>query len=92
MFKVDIAFQGADGVGMDGEVFNSDARIANVDRKMRQRANRTYLLVDCSKLGNTEFAVNGHVSEADGFITDTRITRQQKETLQKVGAKIIIAQ
>ena len=91
MFKVDIAFQGADGVGLDGEVYNSDTRIAKVDRKMRQRAERIYLLVDSSKIGKTEFAVNGHVSEADGFITDQRITRQQKKCLQKAGAKLIIA-
>jgi DeoR/GlpR family transcriptional regulator of sugar metabolism len=91
MFKVNIAFQGADGVGLDGEIYNLDPRIANVDRKMRQRADKTYLLVDSSKIEKTEFAVNGHVSEADGFITDQRITKNQKEHLKKAGAKIVIA-
>lgn len=92
MFKVDIAFQGADGVGLNGEVYNLDTRIANVDRKMRQRAEKTYLLVDSSKIEKKEFAVNGHVFEADAVITDSRITAKQKKSLKKVGAKIIIAQ
>lgn len=91
MFKVHIAFQGADGIGLDGELYISDSRIANVDRKMRQRAEKTYLLVDSSKIGINEFVVNGHVSEADGLITDQRITDHQKSLLQKTGAKIIIA-
>jgi len=91
MFRVDVVFQGADGVGLDGEVYNIDPQIANVDRKMRQRARKTYLLVDSSKIGKTGFAVNGYVSEAVAIITDLRIKKEQLSGLKKAGAKIIVA-
>ena len=38
MFAVDIVFQGADGIGLDGTLYNADLRLARVDQKMRQRA------------------------------------------------------
>jgi DeoR/GlpR family transcriptional regulator of sugar metabolism len=91
MFSVDIVFQGADGIGLNGELYNSDIRIANVDKKMRQRARVTYILSDSSKIGKTEFAVNGYLSEAQALITDERISDEQLKSLNKSGAKIIIA-
>jgi DeoR/GlpR family transcriptional regulator of sugar metabolism len=91
MFSVDIVFQGADGVGLNGELYNSDIRIANVDKKMRQRAKKTYILADSSKIGKTEFAVNGNLCEAESLITDGKISDEQLKSLRKTGIKIIIA-
>ncbi|MES2693689.1 MAG: DeoR/GlpR family DNA-binding transcription regulator, partial [Verrucomicrobiota bacterium] len=31
LFSADIAFQGADGIGLDGKIYNSDLRLARVD-------------------------------------------------------------
>ncbi len=90
MVSVDIVFQGADGIGLNGELYNSDIRIAKVDNKMRQRAKTTYILADSSKIGKTEFAVNGNLSEVEALITDQRITEEQLKCLKKTGAKIII--
>ena len=58
MFMVDIAFQGADGIGLDGHMYNADMRIASVDQKMRQRAHKVYILCDSSKIDKTELASN----------------------------------
>jgi len=91
MFGVDIVFQGADGIGLNGKLYNSDMRIANVDKKMRQRAEKTYVLADSSKIGKAEFAVNGHLLEAEALITDQRIKDKQLNCLIKAGAKVIIA-
>ncbi|OQA00949.1 MAG: Glucitol operon repressor [Planctomycetes bacterium ADurb.Bin401] len=90
MFSVDVAFQGADGIGLDGELYNSDIRIASVDKKMRQRAKMTYILSDSSKIGKTDFAVNGNLSEVQALITDEKITDEQVKQLKKTGTKIII--
>jgi DeoR/GlpR family transcriptional regulator of sugar metabolism len=90
MFMVDIAFQGADGIGLNGELFNSDIRIARVDKKMRKRAEKTIILSDSSKIGKVDFASNGSLSEVDALITDSRITDEQLSALNKSGTKIII--
>ena len=89
MFMVDIAFQGADGIGLNGELFNSDMRIAKVDQKMRRRAQKTYILCDSSKIGKIEFASNGSLAEVNGLITDNRISSEQLAALKKITNQII---
>lgn len=61
MFSVDIAFQGADAIGEDGALYNSDLRLARVDRAMRRVANRSCILADHTKLGRTEQIGRAHV-------------------------------
>ncbi len=90
MFMVDIAFQGADGIGLNGELFSSDMRIAKVDQKMRKRANKTYILCDSSKIGKIDFASNGTLAEVDALITDSKISKEHVASLEKTGTKIII--
>jgi len=90
MFMVDIAFQGADGIGLSGEMYNADMRIANVDRKMRKRAKNSYILSDSTKIGRIDFASNGSLSEVDALITDSRIQQEQYLALKKTGVKIIV--
>ncbi len=92
MFMVDMAFEGADGVGLNGELFNSDMRIAKVDQKIRRRAQKTYILSDSSKIGKTDIASNGMLSEAEALITDSNITKEQIAGLKKTGTKIITCQ
>jgi len=92
MFAADIAFQGADGIGLNGELFNTDMRIAKVDQKIRRRAKRTYILSDSSKIGQTDLASNGMLSEAEALITDSKITKEQLSELKKTGTKIIICE
>jgi DeoR family fructose operon transcriptional repressor len=38
LFSADFAFQGADGIGDDGTIYNTDLRLARVDRMMRRLA------------------------------------------------------
>ena len=92
MFMVDIAFQGADGIGLNGELFNDDMRMAKVDQKIRRRARKTYILSDSSKIGQTDLASNGMLSEAEALITDSKITKEQLSELEKTGTKIIICE
>lgn len=89
LFMVDIAFQGADGISLDGELFNSDTRIAHVDRKMRQRSRKTYILCDSSKIGKTELASNGSLPEINALITDSQINPEHLKALRKLNTRII---
>ena len=91
MFAVDIAFQGADGVGVDGKLYSDDIRIVKVDQKIRQRANRTFVLADSSKIGRTALIAHGSVNEVEALITDETIDLRYRKAYEKMGAKIITA-
>jgi DeoR/GlpR family transcriptional regulator of sugar metabolism len=89
MFMADIAFQGADGIALNGEMYNADIQIAGVDRKMRSRTHKTYILCDSSKINKTELAHNGSLSEAVALITDEKIKKEHLLELKKVNKNII---
>ncbi len=90
MFMVDIAFQGADGIGADGALYTADIQISKVDRKIREQAERTYVLADSSKIGKTALTRHGFVQQVDALITDDGITGKDKRRLERLGAKVIV--
>ena len=90
MFSADIAFQGADGIGVDGALYTSDMRIVNVDQKIRNRAVKSYILADSSKIGKTALASNGLLSQADALITDDKLDDKQRNELEDKGVTIIV--
>jgi len=90
MFSVDIAFQGADGIGADGTIYTGDMRIVNVDQRIRKRAAKSYILSDSSKIGKIALATNGFIYNAQALITDDKIERAQCEAFQEAGATVII--
>ena len=92
MFMVDIAFQGADGIGLNGELFNADMRIAKVDKKMRKRSQKAYVLCDSSKIGKIDFASYGSLANINALITDSKISNDLLSTLKKIGTEIIISE
>ncbi len=89
LFTVDIAFQGADGIGADGTLYTEDMRIVKVDQKIRKRAARNYILADSSKVGKTALATNGNVNEVDALITDDKIADIVKSDFENSGATVI---
>jgi DeoR/GlpR family transcriptional regulator of sugar metabolism len=90
MFAADIAFQGADAIDQHGKLYNADLQIAHVDKKMRQRAKRTYILCDSSKIGRTALACNGELREVDALITDDGIDPQHRHAFEEMGATLIV--
>ncbi|MFI4910902.1 MAG: DeoR/GlpR family DNA-binding transcription regulator [Sedimentisphaeraceae bacterium JB056] len=90
MFAVDIVFQGADAIDLDGAIYNVDIRMARVDQKMRKRGKYTYVLCDSSKIGKTELASNGFISEVDGLITDSNIKDNDLSVLKKINKNISV--
>lgn len=89
MFAVDYAFQGADGIGPDGSIYNSDLRLARVDQMMRRVAKRCCLLADDTKIGQTALARSGSLADFDFFITNTGASRDALRRFSKLRAKII---
>jgi DeoR/GlpR family transcriptional regulator of sugar metabolism len=90
MFAADIAFQGADGIDLNGLLYTSDMGVAKVDQKVRSRAKKTYVLADSSKIGRTALVSHGHIREAEALITDSGITSEEKDRLEQTGATVIV--
>jgi DeoR/GlpR family transcriptional regulator of sugar metabolism len=92
LFSADIAFQGSDGIGLDGSIYNSDLRLARVDQLMRRLAKRSCVLSDHTKLGKTALARSGSLADVDVFITDTAAPRAVLQRFEKLGAQVIVAE
>jgi len=69
LFAADILFQVADGLGLDGKIYNSDPRLARVDKHMRQVAERCFVLAYHSNIGVTAMVCSGSLAEVDILIT-----------------------
>lgn len=89
LFAADLAFQGADGIGEDGAIYNSDLRLARVDKLMRRLADRCCVLADSSKIGVTALARSGTLGEVDYFITDSASPRATLRRFARLGPKVI---
>jgi DeoR/GlpR family transcriptional regulator of sugar metabolism len=89
LFSADLAFQGADGLGLDGKIYNSDLRLARVDKLMRTVAKRSCLLADHTKIGGTALACSGTLADVDTFITTKGAPADALRRFAKLGPKII---
>lgn len=89
LFSVDLAFQGAEGIGNDGSIYNTDLRLARVDKLMRKIARRSCILADHTKIGTTALARSGNIADVDFFITDASASDPTMRRFAKLGPKII---
>jgi DeoR/GlpR family transcriptional regulator of sugar metabolism len=89
LFAADIAFQGADAIGADGAIYNSDLQLAKVDKLMRSVASRCCVLADHSKIGRTALARNGSLADVDVFITDKAAPADALKRFAKLGPEVI---
>jgi DeoR/GlpR family transcriptional regulator of sugar metabolism len=89
LFAADIAFQGADAIGNDGAIYNSDLRLARVDRLMRRVARRCCVLADHTKIGDTALARSGSLADADTFITNKGAPVDALKRFKKLGVEIV---
>ncbi len=91
LFAADLAFQGADGIGLDGKIYNSDLRLARVDKLMRGVAKRSCVLADHTKIGVTALACSGSLADVDTLITSKGVSADALRRFAKLGPKIITA-
>jgi DeoR/GlpR family transcriptional regulator of sugar metabolism len=91
LFSADLAFQGADGIGLDGKIYNSDLRLARVDKLMRRVAKRSCLLADHTKIGVTALACSGTVADVHTLITTKGVPAETLRRFGKLGPRIVTA-
>jgi DeoR/GlpR family transcriptional regulator of sugar metabolism len=91
LFSADLAFQGADGIGVDGSIYNADLRLAQVDRLMRRVARDCCILADHTKIGRSALARSGGLGDAGTFITDAEAPAAALRRFARLGVKVVVA-
>jgi DeoR family fructose operon transcriptional repressor len=90
LFSVDWLFQGAEAVGPDGAVYNFDLQLAEVDKKMREKAARRCLLADSSKFGNTALVRTGTIADFDMVFSNITMPAPSLKLVRKLARKLIL--
>jgi len=90
-FRVDIAFLGANGVGEDGNVYIGNSTEFGIKNTVMNIAKETYLLVDSSKFGYSQFLHYANLSDFDGVIVDSDLSENIMKKMKEMGANLIIA-
>jgi DeoR family transcriptional regulator of aga operon/DeoR family fructose operon transcriptional repressor len=92
LFAVDYAFQGADGIDLEGFLCSNSVESARISRKMRQKAKYAYTLADSSKIGESALIRYGNLKDGSGLITDDQIRPQHLKAFQEgLNVEVIIA-
>ncbi len=88
----DVAFLGADGLTMDGGATTANVLIAEVDRMMVERARKTVLVTDSSKIGQAGFIPIKPITSFNVLITDSDAPPDFVDRVRQMGVEVIIAQ
>src|SRR5207237_7521412 len=88
--RADLAIVGADGIDLQGNVYNESLNVARMLSKMVAAAGAVYVVADSTKIGKTALSKFGNVSKWRGLITDDEITPQQLSALKQVGAQVTV--
>lgn len=91
VFSADWAFQGAEAIDSSGHVYNTDLQLAQVDRRMREKATRSCLLADSSKYGHTALIRSGTLKDFEILITDKNAPRTLCNLARKMSCRVITA-
>lgn len=87
----DVAFLGADGLTVEGGATTANVLIAEVDRMMAERARRTVLVADSSKIGQAGFVPIRPISAFHVLITDLDAPPEFVQAVRQMGVEVILA-
>jgi DeoR family fructose operon transcriptional repressor len=89
--RVDVAFVGTNGLSIDHGLSTPDESEATVKRLMLKIARRRILLADHSKHGRLSLFKYGELSDIDVLITDTGMSDQEVEQIERLGVAVMRA-
>jgi DeoR family transcriptional regulator, fructose operon transcriptional repressor len=89
--KVDMAFVGVSGIGIDGELYNQNVIELGIKEAIVKSAKRCIVLADHSKLGVEEFVSYSNLRYAEYLITDSLASEKILQNYRELGIKIKIA-
>lgn len=88
----DVAFLGADGLTLEGGATTANVLIAEVDRMMAERARKTVLVTDSSKIGQAGFIPIKPIRSFNVLVTDSNVPADFVDAVKRMGVEVIIAQ
>lgn len=89
--RADLAFIGADGIDLNGDVYNASMGVARMLEKVVASAGDTYVVADSIKIGRTALARFGNLSRWKGLITDAGLSPEHAAALRQAGVNVIVA-
>ena len=84
-------FFGVDGIDLEYGLTCGTGEEARITKKMIQSSQTKIVLSDSSKIGQRGFARICEVEEIDILITDSGISEEARQRIEKLGIKLIIA-
>lgn len=87
----DVAFLGADGLTLEGGATTANVLIAEVDGMMVERARKSVLVVDSSKIGQAGFIPIKPIHAFSALITDSDAPPEFVEAVRARGVEVILA-
>lgn len=84
-------FMGAAAVGRQG-VMQADVVLVAAERRLIDRAEQVFLLVDSSKFQSSSGAIVCGLDEVDVVITDAGIDDKAAKAIERAGARLIVAE
>jgi DeoR family transcriptional regulator of aga operon len=87
-FNLDVAFVGVDGISVSAGLTTHHETEAHTNRTMIDRARRTVVVADSSKLDNTSFARICAIEDVDELITDTGAEKTIVDELVAAGITV----
>lgn len=89
--KADWAFIGADGIDLQGNIYNASIEVCRMLTKMVASAKAAYVVSDHSKIGRTALMRFGNIADCAGLITDPSASPKHLQSLQKAGVRVVLA-
>jgi DeoR/GlpR family transcriptional regulator of sugar metabolism len=89
--RADLAFVGADGIDLAGNVYNGSIETGRMLSKMIQCAAAAYVVADSGKLGRTALMQFATARAFKGLITDANVSTEQLDSLKGAGVCVIVA-
>ena len=90
-YRFDLAVVGAAGVSARWGITELSDQDAEVNRVALDRAARTFVLADGSKLGNAETAVVAPVEGIHTLVTDASAPEAERRALEERGVRVVVA-
>lgn len=91
-FKFDLAIIGCSALDADGDLLDYDIREVGVSRAIIERARRTFLVADASKLARSAPARIASLAEIGTFFTDRPLPGELSRKCETWGTEVVIAE
>jgi DeoR/GlpR family transcriptional regulator of sugar metabolism len=87
----DLAFIGADGIDLEGKIYNANPEVARMLVKMAAAAGRVYGVSDHTKIGRKAMIRFGDAAKWAGLIVDAGLPAPHRKALTKAGVNLLLA-